>query len=380
MEKIYCLLEKKPVHKMIDIHFYQKAFDLKQRIMGGETFEKEHLTNKLEEFRSPDPVVYNIETTNACNMTCIMCPRTTSMTRSIETISQDHFRTVVDQLRPWSNEELGNWEDFVEKNYKISRNAMHENHFFLYVIPRVTQLHGYGSPLLDRKLAERVDYLTKKGFESYFSDNPANIAPRGLERDIEIMERGLSFIKYSVESTDDKVHKEIRGPASNFSEGYSKILQILEEKEKRNLKTRVVITMLDLNRPNQMEDWEKLKEKFEGLDVYIYFKSEDQQWYKEEQGEKRHGTSSIHWTEPCNFPWSSMTIKSNGEVAMCVEDYNNEIILGDVRHESLYDIWNGKKYKEFRQSHMDLKPGIKCTERCDMSLMGEYLNNFATVP
>jgi radical SAM protein with 4Fe4S-binding SPASM domain len=360
---------------MIDIHFYQKAFDLKQRIMRGESFERGYLINKLEEFRSPNPVVYNIETTNACNMACKMCPRTTSMTRGVETISQDDFKMVVDQLKPWTLEEWGNWESFVERNYKIKRNAMQENHFFLYIIPKVIQLHGYGSPLLDRKIGERVDHLTKKGFDSYFSDNPTNIGLRGLERDIEIMEKGLGFIKYSIESTDDKVHKEIRGDASNFSEAYNKILQILDEKEKRNLKTRVVITMLDLNRPNQQEDWERLQEKFKGLDVYIYFKSEDQQWYKKEQGGERHGTSSIHWTEPCDFPWSSMTIKSNGEVAMCVEDYNNEIILGDIRKESLYDIWNGKRYNEFRESHMDLKPGIKCTEQCDMSLIGECLNN-----
>ena len=35
----------------------------------------------LESFRSREPVVYNIETTNACNMRCAMCPRTTMMTR-----------------------------------------------------------------------------------------------------------------------------------------------------------------------------------------------------------------------------------------------------------------------------------------------------------
>ena len=43
------------------------------------------------------------------------------------------------------------------------------------------------------------------------------------------------------------------------------------------------------------------------------------------------------------FPWPFMTIKSNGESVECAEDYNNEIILGDAKSESLYDIWNGEK-------------------------------------
>ena len=68
-----------------------------------------------------------------------------------------------------------------------------------------------------------------------------------------------------------------------------------------------------------------------------------------------------------------MTIKSNGECAQCVEDFNNEIILGDARKDSLYDIWNSKAYADFRNDHFDLTPGIKCTEQCDMHLIGSYL-------
>ena len=128
--------------------------------------------------------------------------------------------------------------------------------------------------------------------------------------------------------------------------------------------------MLDLNRPSQLEEFQKLKEAFTGQDIYIYLKSQDQNWY---QGENRV-TKSIHWTELCQFPWSSMTIKSNGESAMCVEDYNNEIILGDTGKESLYNIWNGVKYQKLMKDHFNMRPGIKCTDKCDMTLVGNLLN------
>jgi len=127
--------------------------------------------------------------------------------------------------------------------------------------------------------------------------------------------------------------------------------------------------MLNLNKLWQEEEFQKLKKAFEGLDVYVYLKSQDQQWYEK----KEQGTKSIHWTEFCQFPWSSMTIKSNGEAVECVEDYNNEIVLGDARKESLYDIWNGEKYHKFRKDHFNLTPDIKCTERCDMTLIGNLV-------
>jgi radical SAM protein with 4Fe4S-binding SPASM domain len=343
-----------------------KVFDLKYRVMGGEKFSREYLLEKLEEFRSPEPVVYNIETTNACNMRCEMCPRTTMMTRPIETMKPELFTRVIDQLRPWTDAEWSKWQDFVEEKYHVDRNDVSENHFFLHVIPQVIVLHGYGDPLLDKSIPDYVAQMTQRGLKSYFSCNPANI---NMDRTVETFENGLDYIKYSIESADDLRHKEVRGQQSNFSESYKNIVQLLDIKAHRNLGTTIVITMINLNKPWQQEEFEKVKDAFKGMDVYVYLKSQDQQWYED----NKQQTQSLHWIEFCQFPWSSMTIKSNGELVECVEDFNNEIILGDAKTELLADIWNGEKYNRFRLDHFDLTSGIKCTEQCDMQLIGSFL-------
>lgn len=350
---------------MIDIHFYMRVHELMLRILNGGRLNKNEVFDQFEAFRREEPVVYNIETTNACNMRCKMCPRTTMMTRGIETIKKETFINIINQLRPWKEGEWKEWETFVEKQYGITPIDMSENHFYLYIIPKVIQLHGYGDPLLDKNMPEYIKILSNKGFVSYFSCNPANI---NMEKTREMFECGLDYIKYSIESVDDERHKEIRGSASNFSESYENILKLLEIKKENNYHTTIIITMLDLNNSWQQEEYEKLEKGFKGLDVYIYLKSEDQQWYREDY----HGTKSVHWTEICKHPWMSMTIKSNGEAAMCMEDFNNEIILGDANNESLYDIWNGDKYNQFRRDHFDLKREIKCSEECDMKVVGEY--------
>jgi radical SAM protein with 4Fe4S-binding SPASM domain len=351
---------------MFDIEFYMKVFDLKYRVMGGEKFSREYLLEKLEEFRSPEPVVYNIETTNACNMRCEMCPRTTMMTRPIETMKPELFTRVIDQLRPWTDAEWSKWQDFVEEKYHVDRNDVSENHFFLHVIPQVIVLHGYGDPLLDKSIPDYVAQMTQRGLKSYFSCNPANI---NMDRTVETFENGLDYIKYSIESADDLRHKEVRGQQSNFSESYRNIVQLLDIKAKRNLNTTIVITMINLNKSWQQEEFEKVKDAFKDMDVYVYLKSQDQQWYED----NKQQTQSLHWIEFCQFPWSSMTIKSNGELVECVEDFNNEIILGDAKTELLADIWNGEKYNRFRLDHFDLTSGIKCTEQCDMQLIGSFL-------
>lgn len=345
-----------------------KARDIQKKINSGEKFSKDNLFAKFEEFRSKVPVVYNIETTNACNMKCEMCPRTTMMTRPVKTLKKETFERIIDQLRPFSAQEWNKWEYFCKSEYGISSKDMSENHFFLNIIPKVIQLHGYGDPLLDQNMAEYVRLLHEKDFFSYFSCNPANI---NIDVTREMFENNLDYIKYSLESVSDTTHKKIRGNESNFSDSYKKILELLAIKKEFGYKTTIIITMLDLNRPDQMEDFRKLKSAFAGKDVYIYLKSEDQQWYRKDY----HGTASVHWSEICKHPWMSMTIKSNGEAAMCMEDFNNEIILGDVSKESLFDIWNGEKYQQFRWDHFNLNSNIKCKGQCDMHLIGEYCKN-----
>ena len=351
---------------MFDINFYIEVYELKKQLMKRQIKDRNYVWEKMEEFRSKEPVIYNIETTNACNMRCKMCPRTTMMTRKIETITKDLFIKIVEQIKPHKETDWRKWEQFVQEHYNILPSDMGENHFFLYIIPKVIQLHGYGDPLLDKNMAEYVKILREKGFQSYFSCNPANI---DINQTMKIFENGLDYIKYSIESVDDAKHKQIRGEASNFTDSYKKILQLLNIKAQKKYKTVVVITMLDLHQEGQLEEFEKLKEAFKGCDVYIYFKSEDQQWYRKDY----HGTKSIHWSEFCKHPWMSMTIKSNSEAAMCMEDYNNEIILGNTDTEMLYDIWNGEKYRKLRKDHFNLTTGIKCTDQCDMTLIGKLI-------
>ena len=374
---------------MFDIDFYMKSYPLQQKLSRGEKIPKDEVIEYFENYRSKDPIVYNIETTNACNMRCKMCPRTTRMNRSIDFLDLGFYDKILSQLKPHSDELWSKWEKFCIETYDIKPDDdASENHFFLYIIPNIIQLHGYGDPLLDKNLGNVIKKLSNHGLHSYFSCNPANI---DIERTLEMMGNGLDYLKYSFESTDDKEFKDIRGNAANFTEAYRKTLEVVNLKHKHGFKTKIIITMIDIDRENQKEEYDKLRNLFDNAgrvkdDFYTYLKSEDQQWYRKDESLEKylefrgreipkkefHGTKAIHWMETCKHPWMSITIKSDGKVAMCMEDYNNEIVLGNAYKDSLYDIWNGKAYEKFRNDHFNLTPCIKCTEECDMPKIGAY--------
>ncbi|MBU1456984.1 MAG: SPASM domain-containing protein, partial [Proteobacteria bacterium] len=83
---------------------------------------------------------------------------------------------------------------------------------------------------------------------------------------------------------------------------------------------------------------------------------------------------SIHWREYCQFPWTSMTVKSDGIVASCSQDYNNDLVFGDTKTQTLKEIWNSEEYDKFRKMHVYNTPGIRCTDGgCDMRVIGKLL-------
>ena len=347
---------------MIDINLYMKLGVMKRELSSKDNaglfrLEKIWVYNYLESKRSKVPVVDNIETTNACNMRCPFCPRTTMMTRSIKTMESGVYQNVVRQLNPHPENLWNKWVDFAQDYYKIPLDEQSENAFFAYILPKVIVLHGYGDPLLDKKIAERVQLLTDRNIPSYFSCNPANIKVDKIE---DCFKAGLDYIKFSI----DSIKSSVRG-IDEFKRDYALVDEVMKMRDRNGYKTQIVITMINTGK----DEFNALKFAFMDKDIYIYQKSLDQAWML--GGEK---PKSIHWSEPCQFPWSSMTIKSDGMVSSCPEDYNNEIVLGNSQTDKLYDIWNGLAYEEFRKKHIWNEPGIRCTDgRCDMTVLGEVL-------
>lgn len=332
---------------MIDIKFYQKTYNIKKLLQEGK-ITRDTVYHCFEAYRQKEPVVFNIETSNICNMECAMCPRTTQMTRKVGTMSTELFEEIVQELKPWSGEEWNQWKLFVKKNYKVEENEMNENHFFFYIVPKVITLHGYGEPLLDKHIVERIKCLFDNEIPSYFSCNPYNIT---FSKGKKLIEEGINYFKLSAD--DIKLFKK--------AELIIKRLILLCE----SYDTKIILDVV-----GKPEEYEELMMLFEGYDAYMYLKSQDQQWYKQSD-DLQH---SIHWLEPCQFPWSSMSIMWDGSVVPCGQDYNNEMVLGDANKQSLYDIWNGAKYNQFRKNHLTKqnKNKYKCYARCDMQLVGDF--------
>ncbi len=54
----------------------------------------------------------------------------------------------------------------------------------------------------------------------------------------------------------------------------------------------------------------------------------------------------------CTTPFLSLTIKVNGDVCICIVDWNRGTKVGNIADESLSDIWFGERLRKFREMHI----------------------------
>jgi len=358
---------------MYDINFFEKSNTLKNKITHSLLTKKDcaDISAEFEIIRSKKPKIYNIETTNYCNMKCVMCPRTIFMERKNIWINDELFDKLTDHIDIYPEEKVEKFFDWVEKDYKQSISEQSENGFYFSIVSRHLVLHGFGEPFLDKNLLKRIELCTKKKIPTYFSCTPATMT---IEKAEKAMKAGLGVLKFSLDALDESKIKKIRGKKANFQESIDKILHLIEFKKKNNLKTKLVPCMIDLSIDNvDIEMHKNFLSFWKDKDVYAYIKSQDNRWLYENDPTMK---SRSHYSKQyCEYPWLSVSIMADGNVVPCTQISNDEIVLGNINKNTLDEIWNGENYKKLRQMHIDgsFPAGHKCKEKCDMKKLYQYL-------
>jgi len=255
------------------------------------------------------PEWLNIETTNRCNLKCVMCPRD-KMTRPEGTMEMELYRKIV-----------ADCSNYVE-HIKIFMPFMD------------------GEPLLDNLLEERIRIAKNAGIRFIEIATNGTLLTKSKARSL--VESGLDSIIISLE-VDKDAHERIRRGSS-----YNKIISNLESllsirNEAGSATPQITVRMLgfeetSLRREAFLQHW---KTKVEQVII--------QPVHNFGGAAAPFGKKVVHPNRECDYLWRLMVILVDGTVALCCLDYDGVHKLGDSRYQSLYDIWHGEKFKEYRE-------------------------------
>lgn len=265
------------------------------------------------------PMVQNIENTNACGMRCKMCPRN-YMTRKVGFMDLGLFRKIVAQLK---------W------NTRLA-------------------LHHFGDPLLHPKIGEMFKICSEYGIKSSISTNPGSMTKEQINA---IFDGGLDILHLSLDGSTKETYERIRAGSANYERALEGIDMFLKEKKRRNsVKPYTKIAIIKMKETlEEIDEFKKKWENVEGIDEvqvkeFITWDGTMQDII-DLQAEESHKAKRKDYY-PCLWPWNKLTVLWDGRVVACCFDSDGKEVLGDLKTETLLDIWNGEKMQALRRMHI----------------------------
>lgn len=285
---------------------------------GSVALSEEELSKMLETMPADPPITQLLhpevryEVTDHCNASCIMCPRD----------EHEHGR-----------------------EHGIMDQAMYEKSIdeVTALGAKMVVLTGFGEPMLDKRLEDKVAYAKKKGLSTYFITNGSALTGK---RAANLLEAGLDEMRVSFYGMRTESYNAVM-QGLDFQKTRDALLAFLAMRDQMGARTKVQLSYLVL--PENESDTDAFREywepKVEALEVWKPHNFGDGKDY-------RNRTENEAIKNTCGRPENGpLQIQWNGEVIPCCYDYNNKIVLGNAFEESVLSILNGVKYRLLRHAH-----------------------------
>lgn len=266
------------------------------------------------------------EVSTRCNYNCIICPRE-KLTRKKETMSLKLFKELFDKIR----KESGQYDTLT--------------------------FPGMGEPLIDRSLGKKIEYAKKKNFTVLMLTNAFFLT---VDKFKELEEHGLDSIRVSLYGDTPESYKKVHRVLAAGT--FEKIKKNLTKISKMKRSTQLLLTynVVEGINDSETQQWiDYWSGKADLLEVWRPHNWAGGRGYRNVQKKK---------LKTCGRPFNTpLQVQVDGTVNMCCFDFNGELLLGDLRTQSLKDIFRSPMFKKIVKCHTSgnfKNSGLIC-EYCD---------------
>lgn len=272
------------------------------------------------------PFVLIVDPASNCNLKCRFCPTGHSELikqtgRFQGSMTMEIFRKIIDDLKDFPNG------------------------------VKVLRLFKEGEPLMNKNFAEMVTYArqSNKVRRIDTTTNGVLLTPTNSEK---IIAAGIDQINISVNGLEENQFYRLVKTKVNFEKYVQNIKYLCEIKGDCLVYVKAIKENLSYDEQQQFLDifgsmadrifFEHLFPNWPGFDDEIIPKNGNIALYGGEVREQ----------QVCPYIFYTTTVNSDGTVSLCIQDWARNLVVGDIRKQSLKEIWLGSEISSHRETHL----------------------------
>jgi radical SAM protein with 4Fe4S-binding SPASM domain len=228
-------------------------------------------------------------------------------------------------------------------------------------------LHGFGEPLLDNHLAEKVAYAKSRCIRTVYIVTTGAMLTR--ERGTRLIEAGLDAIKFSFYGATPTSYEQVHN-GLKFHSTIQNIRQFIDlRRQMCSMTPRITIQFMP--QPENQHETPAFRSLWAGrIDAALGDRLMITQRHNYGGGRDYTRVDPESDFVPCRFPFEILHVTADGTVVCCSHDINKELVLGNARERSIESIWNGKEFMRFRKAHRRKNLSVfPFCQRCDFIRM-----------
>jgi radical SAM protein with 4Fe4S-binding SPASM domain len=268
------------------------------------------------------PVCIDMELTNNCNLHCLFCPTGTgTSTRNKGFMAEEVFQKLLENLK---GRRVG---------LRFSR---------------------WGEPTLHPKIKDFFKMAKMEGHLLHLNTNGQLLNEVFIT---DLIAAGMDSIKFSFQGVDERTYQEMRQDSS-----YNKLLENIKTvytiRGTKALPYIHVSTTTTYETDDEIKGFMKRinphcdlvttgKTKLEHIEIEKTKLNDPQKKLLSELKEKESMIEER--LKMCPEVFGKVSVDWDGQITACCSDYNRDMIIGDIKKDSLYNIFHGVKIKEYRE-------------------------------
>ncbi len=267
------------------------------------------------------PMVIQVQTINRCNAACAFCPYPYTVHLQEKQIMDDAlYSKIVEECTAEAD-----LHDFVP----MSKNE----------------------PLLDVKMEERVAEFKRKAQPHQMVELVTNGSPLTPARAQRLMEAGVDLITVSVNASNEETYNKVMVGLS-----WKQVMGNIEALSKAEL-SRVNVYLRFVSEQDNRRELDVFRKRWKHFNLFTFNVNNRAGTVRDYAAKvinyndflervKRIGGNRVY--PVCPYVFSLMHVLENGDVPMCSNDWDNREVLGNVRTQTIREIYNSPRMNEIR--------------------------------